>query len=80
LILRLSRLAALYVLLLGSLNQLGTRHGACSAPSPAHAAPSKIEFSYLNRNLMVPDIHPLTLALDRNSRKGGQRRFLCEQQ
>jgi hypothetical protein len=77
LILRLSRLAALYVFLLGSFKQLGTRHGSCSA---LHAASSKIEFNYLNRNLMVPDIHPLTSALDRNSRKGGQRRFICEQQ
>jgi hypothetical protein len=79
LILRLSRLAALYVFLLGSLNQQDSPWRMLR-PSPAPAASSKIEFSYLNRNLMVPDIHPLTLALDRNSRKGGQRRFLCEQQ
>ena len=77
---RLSRLAALYVFLLGPLNHLVALHGAFYAPSSAHAAQSKIEFSYLNPNLMVPDIHPLTLALDRNSRKGGQRRFICEQQ
>ncbi|SDT50129.1 hypothetical protein SAMN05444158_6537 [Bradyrhizobium canariense] len=28
---------------------------------------NKIEFSYLNRNLMVPKLHPLTLAFDGNS-------------
>jgi hypothetical protein len=41
---------------------------------------AKIEFNYLNRNLMVPNVHPPTLAPDRNSRQGGQRRFICEQQ
>jgi hypothetical protein len=34
-------------------------------------AANKIEFSYLNGNLMAPRIQPLTLIFDRNSRKGG---------
>jgi hypothetical protein len=38
-------------------------------------AANKIEFNYLNGNLMVPKIHPLTLTFDRNSRKGGQLLF-----
>jgi hypothetical protein len=41
-------------------------------------ASNKIEFSYLNGNLMVPQIHPLTLDFDCNSRKGGQRLFNYE--
>jgi len=41
-------------------------------------ASNKIEFSYLNGNLMVPKIHPLTLNFDCNSRKGGQRHFNYE--
>jgi hypothetical protein len=32
------------------------------------AASNKIEFSYLNGNLMVPAVRPLTLGSDRNSR------------
>jgi hypothetical protein len=35
-----------------------------------HPASNKIEFSHLNGNLMVPDIHPLTLTFNRNSHKG----------
>jgi len=41
-------------------------------------ASNKIEFSYLNGNLMVPTIHPLTLNFDCNSRKGGQHHFNYE--
>jgi deoxyinosine 3'endonuclease (endonuclease V) len=40
-----------------------------SAPGRAHVASNKIEFKYLNGNLMFPEIHPLTLVLERNSRK-----------
>jgi hypothetical protein len=35
------------------------------------SASNKIEFSYLNGNLMVPAIHPLSLSSDCNSRDGG---------
>jgi hypothetical protein len=35
------------------------------------SASNKIEFSYLNANLMVLKIHPLTLRSDRNSRNSG---------
>ena len=35
------------------------------------SAQNKIEFSYLNGNLMVLKIHPLTLSSDCNSRNGG---------
>jgi hypothetical protein len=35
------------------------------------SASNKIEFSYLNGNLMVPAIHPLTLGFGCNSRDGG---------
>jgi hypothetical protein len=38
-------------------------------------ASNKIEFSYLNSNLMVPNTNLLTLHFDCNSRKGGQRLF-----
>jgi hypothetical protein len=41
-------------------------------------ASTKIEFNYLNGNLMVPKIHPLTLIFGCNSRKGGQRLFNYE--
>jgi hypothetical protein len=37
-------------------------------------ASNKIEFSYLNGNLMVPKIHRPTLIFDSNSRKGGPQR------
>jgi hypothetical protein len=35
------------------------------------SASNKIEFSYLNGNLMVQTIHPSSLSSDRNSRYGG---------
>jgi hypothetical protein len=35
------------------------------------SAATKIEFSYLNDNLMVPIIHPLSLTFDFSSPKGG---------
>jgi hypothetical protein len=50
--------------------QLSTRL-AHAAPRLVHAAANKIEFNYLNGNLMVPKIHPLNLNFERNSRKGG---------
>jgi hypothetical protein len=34
-------------------------------------ASNKIEFSYLNGNLLVLTIHPLTLSSDCNSHDGG---------
>jgi len=40
-----------------------------SALGRAHAASNKIEFRYLNGNLMFPEIHPLTLVFECNSRK-----------
>jgi hypothetical protein len=36
-----------------------------------HSAATKIEFSYLNDNLMVPIVHPLSLTFDFSSPKGG---------
>jgi hypothetical protein len=33
------------------------------------SASNEIEFSYLNGNLMVPTIHPLTLSFGCNSRQ-----------
>jgi hypothetical protein len=38
-------------------------------PHRAARASNKIEFRYLNGNLMFPEIHPLTLVFERNSRK-----------
>ncbi len=35
------------------------------------SASNKVEFSYLNGNLMVLTIHPLTLSFGCNSRDGG---------
>jgi hypothetical protein len=35
------------------------------------SASNKIEFSYVNANLMVLKIHPLTLRSDFNSRNSG---------
>jgi hypothetical protein len=70
--LRLARLAALYVFLPGFPEdsiRLGTRHDARSARQLLHVASNKIEFKYLNGNLMVPKIHRLTLTFDRSSRK-----------
>ena len=46
------------------------------------SASNKIEFSYLNGNLMVPAIHPLTLSLVAvlvtADRRGRRRLFNCE--
>src|SRR6267142_2561317 len=39
-----------------------------------HVRLNKIEFSYLNSNLMVLKLHPLTLNSDRNSHNGGPQR------
>jgi hypothetical protein len=38
------------------------------------SAPNKIEFSYLNGNLVVLQFHPLTLSCDCISRDGGPQR------
>jgi hypothetical protein len=38
---------------------------------------NKIEFSYLNGNLMVPKLRLLTLAFDGNSRKADNVSSLC---
>lgn len=57
----MSQLAAPYVFLLGfDMAQLDTRH-ACSIRGLAPLAVNKIEFSYLNRNLMAATIHPNSL-------------------
>jgi hypothetical protein len=49
-----------------------------------HVRLNKIEFSYLNSNLMVLKLHPLTLNSDRNritaDHKGRQRLFNRNQQ
>jgi hypothetical protein len=72
--LRLSRLAPPCAFLLGfpekAVVQLGHLPGARSAGGSCMPASIKIEFSYLNGNLMVPKIQPLTLTFDCNSRKG----------
>jgi hypothetical protein len=77
--LRLSQLAALYVFLPGIPKTASNLDLAMAHARPrrlADAASNKIKFSYLNGNLMAPKIRPLTLALDRNSLKGGQRLFI----
>jgi len=62
--LRLSRLAALYVFLLGFPDAVVPLGGRTPRRSSRLPASNKIEFSYLNANLMVPKFYPLTLPFD----------------
>ncbi|SEC72753.1 hypothetical protein SAMN05444171_2122 [Bradyrhizobium lablabi] len=58
----MSQLAAPYVFLLGfEMAQPDTRQVACSVRGLAPLTVNKIEFSYLNRNLMAATIHPNSL-------------------
>jgi hypothetical protein len=61
--------------LLGNPEDAVVQFSTRMAPAPPEArcmsASNKIEFSYLNGNLMVPRIHPLTLSGDCNSRSRG---------
>jgi hypothetical protein len=70
----LSQLVAPYVFLLGNPEDAVVHFSTRTAHAPpgrVRVASNKIEFSYLNGNLMVLNVHPLTLGLDRNSRNGG---------
>jgi hypothetical protein len=67
--LHLSQLAAPYVLLLGYSRECFPPGMRDDAFRTGPRALNKIEFRYLNGNLMFPEIHPLTLVFECNSRK-----------
>jgi hypothetical protein len=74
LISRLSELAALYVLLLDFLKTMSNLYSPWRMlrPGSSRVTPRiKSNLVYLNGNLMVLKIQPLTLRFHRNSRKGG---------
>jgi hypothetical protein len=51
---------------------------ARNAAVRAFPAANTIEFRYLNRNLMVPQFHLLTLTFDSNSRKAENVSFCAQ--